>query len=105
LGSVLNHDELVYGEAVNIAARLQAIAPSGVIFISGAVYERVRGRLSLDVEYQGERELKNITKPVKVYRLFPKKVACRHDCEDNCCDASVCVAIGQKSSRTCNVNI
>lgn len=105
LGNVLHQGERVYGDAVNIAARLQAIAPPGGVFISGAVYERVRGRLPLEVEYQGERELKNIPKPVKVYRLFPKKGDCSHDCEDNCCDVLVCVASAQKSSQTCNANI
>jgi adenylate cyclase len=101
LGSVLHHAERVYGETVNIAARLQAIAPSGGVFISGTVYERVRDRLSLEVEYQGERELKNIPRPVKVYKMFPRKGDCTHDCEDNCCDASVCVAIAQESRQTC----
>lgn len=76
MGSVLHHDERVYCEAVNIAARLQAIAPSGGVFISGAIYERVRDRLSLEVQHQGERELKNIPRPVKVYRLYPRKGDC-----------------------------
>jgi adenylate cyclase len=94
LGNVLHQGERVYGDAVNISARLQAIAPAGGVFISAAVYEQVRGQLSLEVEYQGEKKLKNLPQPVRVYRLFPKKGDCSQDCEHNSCDAPACVAFG-----------
>ncbi len=79
-GSVLHQGERVYGEAVNTAARLQAIAPPGGVIISAAVYRQVSGLLSLDAEYQGEMVLKNISKRVGAYRLFPNNGNCSSEC-------------------------
>ncbi|MCF8044155.1 MAG: adenylate/guanylate cyclase domain-containing protein [Desulfarculaceae bacterium] len=93
-GSVLHQGERVYGEAVNTAARLQAIAPPGGVIISSAVYRQVLGLLPLEAEYQGETVLKNIPKRVAAYRLFPRIGDCRQegDCvlefrsSRGCCD-------------------
>ncbi|MCB2191812.1 MAG: adenylate/guanylate cyclase domain-containing protein [Deltaproteobacteria bacterium] len=82
-GSVLHQGERVYGEAVNTAARLQAIAPPGGVIISAAVYRQVLGLLPLKAEYQGERMLKNIPGRVASYRLFPRIGDCRQEGDDS----------------------
>jgi len=79
LGDVLHQGRQVYGEAVNIAARLQALAPPGGVFISGVVYHQVRGQLSQDAAYQGKKKLKNIPRRVSVYALAPESGYCSHE--------------------------
>jgi class 3 adenylate cyclase len=79
-GDVLHQDRQVYGEAVNIAARLQALAPPGGVFISSAVYRRVRSELPRDASYQGKNKLKNIPRRVTVYGLAPESGYCSHEC-------------------------
>lgn len=69
LGELRVEGERVYGDAVNIAARIQAMAESGGICLSSAVYEQVRSRLPLGCEDLGGKEIKNIPYPVQVYRV------------------------------------
>lgn len=69
LGDVIVADEDIYGDGVNIAARLEAEAPPGGILISRTVQEAVLGRLPCDFEDRGELALKNIDRPVEVYRV------------------------------------
>jgi adenylate cyclase len=69
LGDVIVEGERLYGDGVNIAARLEGLAAPGGICISGTVYDQVETKLSLNYEYQGEQAVKNITKPVRVYRI------------------------------------
>src|SRR5207248_3147978 len=59
-----------YGDGVNVAARLQSLADAGGVFIAGTVYEHVENKLALTYEYLGEQSVKNITKPVRVYRVI-----------------------------------
>lgn len=69
IGDVIVDGEGIYGDAVNIAARMESLADGGGICASGTVYEHVAGsRLSLDWESLGERAVKNIARPVRVYR-------------------------------------
>ncbi len=69
LGDVIEKaDGTVYGDGVNIAARLQALAEPGGVSVSGMVHEAVRDRLSAVFSDQGEHEVKNIARPVRVYR-------------------------------------
>src|SRR5439155_21544885 len=58
-----------YGDGVNIAARLEALAEGGGVCIAGTVYDQVENKLSLDYQYVGEQMVKNIAKPVRVYRV------------------------------------
>jgi hypothetical protein len=58
-----------WGDGVNIAARLEALAEPGGICVSGRVQEEVQGKLDLAFEDAGEQQLKNIARPVRVYRL------------------------------------
>ena len=70
LGDVIEKaDGTVYGDGVNIAARLQALAQPGGVSVSGIVHEAVRDRLSADFSDQGEHAVKNIMRPVRVYRV------------------------------------
>ena len=70
LGDIMiEEDGDVYGDGVNIAARLEQIAEPGGISISGKVYEEVRDKLPYSFEDQGEKQVKNIARPVRVYSL------------------------------------
>jgi hypothetical protein len=68
-GDVLFDADRIYGDAVNVAARLEGICPPGGICISGKVFDEVRGRLEVQYEDIGEQRLKNIAAPVRVYRI------------------------------------
>ena len=69
MGDVIVEGPQIYGDGVNIAARLQALADGGGILISGTVYDQVENKLVLGYEYLGEQLVKNIAKPVRVYRV------------------------------------
>ena len=70
IGDVIVDRNDIYGDGVNIAARLESLADSGGICISGAVYDSVRGKLELDYEFLGEQRVKNIAEPVRAYRVI-----------------------------------
>src|SRR5712692_4620117 len=69
LGDVIVEGEKIYGDGVNIAARLESLAEAGGICISGTVYEQVENKLTLKYEDLGEQTVKNIARPVRVYRV------------------------------------
>ena len=70
LGDVIEEsDGTIYGDGVNIAARLEALAEGGGICISSTVYDAVEGKLSFGFDFLGEQQVKNISKPVRVYRV------------------------------------
>ncbi len=69
LGDVIVQDEDIFGDGVNVAARLESIAKPGGITISGSVREQVGNRLDLVFDDLGEQKLKNIEQPVRVYSL------------------------------------
>ena len=69
VGDVVVEDERIYGEGVNIAARLECLAEAGGICISGAVHEQIANKLALAFAYQGEQRVKNIAKPIQVYQV------------------------------------
>tara|TARA_R110002096_G_scaffold8239_25_gene34678 strand:- start:300 stop:2030 length:1731 start_codon:yes stop_codon:yes gene_type:complete len=72
LGDILEKsDGSIYGDGVNVAARLESLAVPGGINVSGSVYDSVRPKISAAFEFIGEQALKNITNPVSVYRLLP----------------------------------
>jgi TolB-like protein/Tfp pilus assembly protein PilF len=69
LGDVVVEDGDLYGDGINVAARLEAMADAGSIYISGKVQDEVRGKLTAAFDDLGEHEIKNITKPVRVFRV------------------------------------
>jgi len=69
LGDIIASGEKIYGDGVNIAARLEPLATPGGICVSRAVYEQVKNRLDMSFESLGEKSVKNIPDPVGVYRI------------------------------------
>jgi adenylate cyclase len=69
LGDVIHDEQRVYGDGVNIAARLESISDPGGICISGDAYSQVHRKLTLEFTDLGDQHLKNITQPVRVYRV------------------------------------
>jgi adenylate cyclase len=70
LGDVIESEDAIYGDGVNIAARIEALAEPGGVSISRTVFNQVCNKLPYGYEYQGEYQVKNITNPVKVYKLL-----------------------------------
>jgi len=66
---ITREDGTVYGDGVNVAARLQSLAEAGGITVSGAVYDHVENKLPLSFEFTGEHSVKNVAKPVRAYRV------------------------------------
>lgn len=75
LGDVIERDGRIYGDGVNIAARLEGLADAGGICISRQVYDQVKNKLPLEFEYIGERDVKNISEPVRVYCVVMERTA------------------------------
>jgi tetratricopeptide (TPR) repeat protein len=69
LGDVIIDGEDIYGEGVNVAARLQGLAEPGGVCVSGTVYDQIEGKLALGYEFLGKQQVKNIAKPVRVYSV------------------------------------
>jgi adenylate cyclase len=69
LGDIIEEEERIYGDGINIAARMQGLADGGGISISGTAYDQVKNKLALEYEFQGEQTVKNIEEPVRVYRV------------------------------------
>jgi TolB-like protein/class 3 adenylate cyclase len=70
LGDVIEDREQILGDGVNIAARLESLADAGGVCISGMAFDQVENKLELGYEYLGEQRVKNIEKPVRVYRVL-----------------------------------
>src|ERR1700680_2099208 len=70
LGDVMVDGEQIYGDGVNVAARLESLADPGGICISRTVHEQIRNKLALNYEDLGEQTVKNIAEPVRVFRVM-----------------------------------
>ena len=70
LGDVIEDGEQILGDGVNIAARMESLADGGGICISGTVYDHIENKLPFGYGYLGEQTVKNIAKPVRVYRVL-----------------------------------
>ncbi len=86
LGDVIEDGDQIFGDGLNIAARLESMAPGGGICISGSAFEQVKNKLSFGYEFLGAKKLKNISGPVPVYRVltdpaYSKQLVykCKHD--------------------------
>jgi adenylate cyclase len=74
-GDVVEEGERIYGDGVNVAARVESLAEGGGISISGTAYDQLGKKLPLGYEYLGEQSVKNIEKPVRVYRVLTEEEA------------------------------
>src|SRR5512136_2731909 len=68
LGDVIEEGDQIYGDGVNIAARLEGLAEAGGICISESAYQQIENKLPLRYDYLGEHEVKNLVRPVRAYR-------------------------------------
>jgi adenylate cyclase len=71
LGDIIFDENDIYGDGVNVAARLQTLAEPGGICVSRTVYNHVRNKVGLAFEPMGEHKVKNIAEPITVYRVLP----------------------------------
>ncbi len=78
LGDVIEEEGRIYGDGVNIAARVEAMAEAGGICISGRAYDQVANKLGLEYENLGEQQVKNISTPIRVYRVLSYPGAAAH---------------------------
>lgn len=70
LGDIIVEDDRIYGDGVNIAARLEALSDPGGICISRTAYDQIEDKLPLGYEYLGEKTVKNIPKPIRAYKVL-----------------------------------
>lgn len=78
VGDVVQEKERIYGDGVNIAARVESLCQAGGICISGRAYDQVANKLGLDYENLGEHTVKNIKTPIRVYRVLSYPGAAAH---------------------------
>src|SRR5713226_3324330 len=71
-GDVMVDGEQIYGDGVNVAARLESLADPGGICISGKVHDEIRNKLALGYEDLGAQQVKNIAEPVRIFRVLPE---------------------------------
>jgi adenylate cyclase len=76
LGDVIDENGRIYGDGVNIAARIESLAEAGGICISRNVYDQVRDKLSITSEYLGEHIVKNIKEPIRIYKILAEADEC-----------------------------
>jgi TolB-like protein len=75
VGDVMIRDGDLFGDGVNVAARLEGLAEAGGVCISGSLFEQIKHKLSVGFEDMGPQEVKNLAEPVSTYRLVPGRVS------------------------------
>ena len=70
LGDVIHEEDRIYGDGVNVAARIESLAEPGGVCVSGTVFDQIESKLPLGYEFLGEQSVKNISKPVRVYKAL-----------------------------------
>jgi adenylate cyclase len=70
VGDVIEEEDRIYGDSVNIAARVEALAEAGSICITGRAYDQVKNKLEFGYQFLGEHSVKNIPEPVRVYKVL-----------------------------------
>jgi adenylate cyclase len=78
VGDVVEKENRIYGDGVNIAARVEGFAEAGGICISGSVYDQVENKLDFEYEFLGNQKVKNIKRPVRIYRVLSYPGAAAH---------------------------
>ena len=71
----IDEKERIYGDGVNIAARIESLSEAGGICVSHSAYDQIKNKLKLGYEYLGEHSVKNITEPVRVYKILTEPEA------------------------------
>jgi adenylate cyclase len=74
-GDVVQEGDRIYGDGVNVAARIESLADAGGICISRSAYDQVKRKLNFKYEYLGEHQVKNIDEPVRVYKVLMESVS------------------------------
>jgi adenylate cyclase len=74
LGDVIEEEGRLYGDGVNIAARVESLAEPGGISVSGSAYDQISNKLGLEFENRGEHNVKNIRTPIRIYRVITETV-------------------------------
>jgi adenylate cyclase len=79
LGDVIQDGDRIYGDGVNVAARMESLAEAGGICLSGSAYDQIENKFAFGCEYLGEQSVKNILTPIRVYRITRDEngIACR----------------------------
>jgi adenylate cyclase len=70
IGDVIQDGDRIFGDDVNIAARIEGLAEAGGVCLSGNTYDHVRNKLTLNYDYLGEHSVKNIKQPVRIYKIL-----------------------------------
>ena len=70
LGDVIHEEDRIYGDGVNVAARVESLAEAGGVCVSGTVFDQIESKLPLGYEFLGEQSVKNISKPVRIYKAL-----------------------------------
>ena len=78
LGDVVDDNGRIYGDGINIAARVESMAEAGGICITGRAYDQVANKLGLEYDFLGEHQVKNISIPIRVYRVLSYPGAAAH---------------------------
>ena len=73
LGDVIQDDDRIYGDGVNIAARVEGLADPGGVAISGTAFDNIRNKLDCGYQFSGEHAVKNIANPVRVYKILTEE--------------------------------
>jgi adenylate cyclase len=89
LGDIVDEGERIYGDGVNITARLESLAEGGGICISGTAFDQVKGKLSLGYRFVGEQTVKNISDPIRVYKVLMDER-----------DAGKLIGVGKKAPKS-----
>ena len=74
LGDVIEESGRLYGDGINVAARIEGLADIGGVSISGTAYDQIGKKLPFGYEFLGEQTVKNLEKPVRVYRVLALKL-------------------------------
>jgi adenylate cyclase len=70
LGDVIHEEDRIYGDGVNVAARIESLAEPGGVCVSGTVFDQIESKLPLGYEFLGEQSVKNISKPIRIYKAL-----------------------------------
>jgi adenylate cyclase len=75
IGDVIQDGDRIYGDGVNVAARIESLADPGGICISRTAYDQVKNKINIEYDYLGEYEVKNIKDPVRVYKILMRSIS------------------------------